>query len=172
MTKLIPFTALAALVLATLGTAQAADVTFAAGQSSESTTVLRTGVQIDFGKSWWQSDTGRLSGYWDASYTYWDGESTASNHTLSFSPVFVYEFAGERVRPYLELGIGLAAFENTQLEGRDLGSSFQFEDRIGAGLRFGQGHEIGLRAIHYSNASLKQPNDGIENILLHYRMSL
>lgn len=172
MTKLFSLTALTLALLGPLGTLQAADLSFAAGQSSESTTVLRTGVQFDFDTSWWQSDTGRLTGYWDASYSYWDGESTASNHSLSFSPVFVYEFAGETVKPYLEAGIGLAVFESTELEGRDLASSFQFEDRIGAGLRFGQGQEIGLRAIHYSNAGLKQPNDGIENIMLHYRMSL
>jgi lipid A 3-O-deacylase len=95
---------------------------------------------------------------------------TASNHSLSFSPVFVYEFAGERFKPYIEAGIGIAAFSSTELEDNDLGSSFQFEDRIGFGVRFA-GQEVGLRALHYSNAGLKQPNDGVESYSLHYRMS-
>lgn len=52
----------------------------------------------------------------------------------------------------------------------EMGSSFQFEDRIGAGLRF-SGQEIGIRALHYSNAGIKQPNDGVEAYTLHYRTS-
>lgn len=166
------FTALAAALLLPVGAAHAAAISIAAGQSSESTHVLRAGLQWDFNRSWWQSETGRLTGYWDASYSYWDGDSGSSNHSLSFSPVLVYEFAGKQVRPYLEAGIGIAAFENTRLEDRELGSSFQFEDRLGAGLRFGQGQEVGLRIIHYSNAGLQQPNDGIEVVSLHYRLDL
>ena len=106
----------------------------------------------------------------DSGYTYWGGDETSGNHSLSFSPVFVYEFAGESVQPYIEAGIGVAAFTSTELEDNDLGSSFQFEDRIGAGLRF-SGQEIGIRALHYSNAGIKQPNDGVEAYTLHYRTS-
>ncbi|MBM7060181.1 acyloxyacyl hydrolase [Pseudomonas sp. UL073] len=160
----------AALSLGVVAHASAADVTFAVGQSSESTMIYRLGTQFDFGTSWWQSDVGRLTGYWDAAYTYWDGDEASSNHSLSFSPVFVYEFAGETVKPYVEAGIGVALFADTDLEDRDLASAFQFEDRIGAGLRF-NGQEVGLRAIHYSNAGIKQPNDGVEAYTLHYRLS-
>ena len=99
------------------------------------------------------------------------GVESSSNHSISLAPVFVYEFAGESVKPYVEAGIGVAAFENTEVEGNGLGSSFQFEDRIGAGLRFAGGHEVGVRAIHYSNAGIKKPNDGVESYALHYRMA-
>ena len=74
------------------------------------------------------------------------------------------------MQPYIEAGIGVAAFADTDLEDNDLGSSFQFEDRLGAGLRF-SGQEIGIRALHYSNAGIKQPNDGVEAYTLHYRTS-
>lgn len=117
------------------------------------------------GEQLWTSDWLLALGY-----TYWGGDDTASNHSVSFAPVFVYEFAGQNVRPYIEAGIGVAAFSSTELESNDLGSSFQFEDRIGVGLRFA-GQEIGLRAIHYSNAGLKNPNDGAEAYTVHYRMS-
>ncbi|SNT10619.1 lipid A 3-O-deacylase [Pseudomonas japonica] len=166
---------LAVVAAATLGyvfTAQAADVTFAVGQTSDSTMTYRLGLESAWDVSWWQTSVGRLTGYWDAGYTYWDGDKTSSNHSLSFAPVFVYEFAGDSVKPYIEAGIGVAAFANTELEDNDLGSSFQFEDRIGFGLRFAGGHEVGIRAIHYSNAGLSQPNDGLESYALHYRMSL
>ena len=170
MKKLYALAASAALSLGMMGAAQAADVTAAIGQSGDSTMVYRLGAQWDWDKSCFESSVGRLTGYWDLGYTYWDGDDTASNHSLSFAPVFVYEFAGQSVRPYIEAGIGVAAFSSTELESNELGSSFQFEDRIGVGLRF-SGQEIGLRALHYSNAGLKQPNDGAEAYTLHYRMS-
>ncbi|SDG49911.1 lipid A 3-O-deacylase [Pseudomonas benzenivorans] len=168
MNKLFCLAAVAALSLGTVAV-QAADVTFAVGQSGESTMVYRLGTQFDFG-TLRQYDRGRLTGYWDAGYTYWQGDDSSSNHSLSFSPVFVYEFAGDTLKPYVEAGIGLAAFSSTELEDNDLGSSFQFEDRLGFGLRFA-GQEVGLRAAHYSNAGLKQPNDGAEAYTLHYRLS-
>jgi lipid A 3-O-deacylase len=169
MKQILSLAAAAALGLSSLS-AQAVDFTAAIGQSGDSTMVYRLGAQWDWDKSWWQSNVGRLTGYWDAGYTYWEGDETSSNHSLSFTPVFVYEFAGETVKPYVEAGIGVAAFANTELEDNDLGSSFQFEDRIGLGLRF-SGQEVGIRAIHYSNAGIKQPNDGVEAYTLHYRTS-
>lgn len=170
MNKLAILAACAALSIGQMGAVQAASVTAAIGQSGDSTMVYRLGAQWDWASSWLQSDVGRLTGYWDLGYSYWVGDETASNHSLSFSPVLVYEFAGEQVRPYVEVGIGLAAFSSTELEDNDLGSSLQFEDRIGVGLRFAD-QEIGLRALHYSNAGLKQPNEGAEAYILHYRIN-
>lgn len=172
MKKLFGLVAAAALSVGQINAAQAADVSLSVGQTGDSTMVYRLGLQSNWDASWWQTSVGRLTGYWDAGYTYWDGDETASNHSLSFAPVFVYEFAGESVKPYIEAGIGVAAFAHTELESNELGSSFQFEDRIGFGLRFAGGHEIGVRAIHYSNAGIKQPNDGVESYSLHYRMAL
>jgi len=172
MKKLLCLAVVAAATLGHSFTAQAADLTFAVGQTSDSTMTYRIGMQSNWDASWWQTSVGRLTGYWDAGYTYWDGDDTSSNHSLSLAPVFVYEFAGGSVKPYIEAGIGVAAFAHTKLESNELGSSFQFEDRIGFGLRFAGGHEIGVRAIHYSNAGIKQPNDGVESFALHYRMTL
>jgi len=84
--------------------------------------------------------------------------------------VLVYEFNGERFKPYVEGGIGIALFSATRVEGERLGTAFQFEDRLGAGLRFA-GQEIGVRLWHYSNGGLKSPNDGINAYSLHYRFS-
>lgn len=170
MNRVLTLAALAALSLGQMAAVQAADISVDIGQSSESTMVYRLGAQFDFNRSWFDSDVGRLTGYWDAGYSYWDGDDSSSNHSLSFAPVFVYEFAGGSVKPYIEAGIGVAAFAHTELEDKDLGSSLQFEDRLGVGLRFAD-QEVGLRALHYSNAGLKQPNDGIEAYSLHYRIS-
>lgn len=170
MRKIVSLVAFAALACGSVSTVQAMDMTVAIGQTGDSTMTYRLGTQFDFNQSWFASDVGRLTGYWDAAYTYWDGDKTASNHSLSFSPVFVYEFAGERFKPYVEAGIGIAAFSSTELESNDLGSSFQFEDRLGFGVRFAD-QEVGVRAMHYSNAGIKKPNDGVESYSLHYRLS-
>lgn len=170
MKRLLSIGAVVTLALGVSAPARAWDVTLAGGVTRESTEVIRLALQRDFERSWWQSSTGRLTGYWDAGYTYWFGDESASNHSLSFAPVFVYEFAGDSLRPYVEAGIGAAFFDSTEHEGHELSTSFQFEDRIGFGLRFA-GQEIGLRAIHYSNAGIKKPNDGAETYTLHYRTS-
>jgi lipid A 3-O-deacylase len=172
MKRLFCLAAIAAALMGQSFTAQAAGVEFAVGQTSESTMTYRLGMQFDWDKSWLQSDVGRLTGYWSGAYTYWDGKETTSNHSLSFSPVLVYEFAGQTVKPYVELGVGVAVFANTEVENNQLGSSFQFEDRFGFGLRFAGGHEIGIRATHYSNAGLSSPNNGVESYALHYTMPL
>ncbi|MGX1188214.1 lipid A 3-O-deacylase [Pseudomonas sp. F-14 TE3623] len=166
---------LAAIATALMGhsfTAQAAGVEFGVGQTSDSTMTYRLGMQFDWDKSWLQSDIGRLTGYWSGAYTYWDGDETSSNHSLSFSPVLVYEFAGQTIKPYVEAGIGIAVFANTEVEDNKLGSAFQFEDRFGFGLRFAGGHEVGIRATHYSNGGISSPNDGVESYSLHYTMPL
>ena len=172
MKRLFCLAAIAAALMGQSITAQAAGVEFAVGGTSDSTMTYRLGMNFDWDKSWLQSDVGRLTGYWDGAYTYWDGDKHSSNNSLSFSPVFVYEFSGETVKPYIEAGIGVAVFSHTQVENNKLGSAFNFEDRIGFGLRFAGGHEVGIRATHYSNAGIKEPNDGIESYALHYTMPL
>jgi len=170
--RLFCLAAIAAALMGHCFTAQAAGVEFGVGQTPDSTMTYRLGMQFDWDKSWWQSDVGRLTGFWTGAYTYWDGDKTSSNNSLSLSPVFVYEFAGQSVKPYIEAGIGVAFFSHTELEDNDIGQSFQFEDRLGFGARFAGGHEVGIRATHYSNAGLSKNNDGVESYSLHYTMPL
>jgi len=92
MKRLFCLAAIAAALMGHGFSAQAAGVEFAVGQTDESTMTYRLGMQFDWDKSWLQSDVGRLTGYWSGAYTYWDGDKSSSNHSLSFSPVLVYEF--------------------------------------------------------------------------------
>ena len=172
MKRLFCLAAIAAVLVGHSVSSQAAGLEFGVGHTSDSTMTYRLGLQSDWDKSWLQSDVGRLTGYWSGAYTFWDGDERASVSSLSFSPVFVYEFAGETVKPYIEAGVGLALFSNTEVEEQKLGTAFQFEDRIGFGLRFVGGHEVGVRATHYSNAGISGTNDGIESYALHYTMPL
>lgn len=158
----------AVLALGSASLAQAAAVTGAVGATSQGDLTYRIGLSSEWDSKWFESSTGHLSGYWDAAYTYWEGGDASGAHSLSFSPVFVYEFSGFTYTPYIEAGIGLAAFSKTEVGDQRLGSSFNFEDRIGLGLKLPDEQKVGIRAIHYSNAGIKEPNDGIESYSLFY----
>lgn len=147
----------------------AAELSGAIGATSQGGLTARVGMGFGWDKSWFESSTGRLTGYWDAGYTYWEaGDAAGGKHSLSFAPVFVYEFGSGNVKPFVEAGIGVAVFSGTSAGGQEFGSAFNFEDRIGAGLKIGETQKVGIRAIHYSNAGIKQPNDGIESYSLFY----
>ncbi|ROL65692.1 acyloxyacyl hydrolase [Pseudomonas protegens] len=156
------------LAFASANLAQAAQISGAVGITGQDEMTYRTGLTWDWEKKWLESNTGHLTGYWDAAYTYWEGGKVSGAHSLSFSPVFVYEFKGFTYTPYIEAGVGVSAFSKTRVGDKNLGSSFNFEDRIGFGLKLPGEQKVGIRAIHYSNASIKQPNDGIESYSLFY----
>lgn len=173
MKKSVLVMATALSVLALSPVASAIDgLTLEIGHSSESTTTYRLGAQFDFGRTLWQSQSGgvHLGGYWDTGVIRWSGLDAT---TFALAPVFVLSFPIQASwTPYVEAGIGVSYFTKTDLDhDRDLGSKFQFEDRLGAGVRFASGSEVGLRVYHYSNAGLKNPNNGIETTALHYRYS-
>ncbi|MEH6565611.1 MAG: acyloxyacyl hydrolase [Halopseudomonas sp.] len=162
-------------VMAFSSSAMALDgITLEGGTTNESTEAYRLAAQFEFGSTLWRSDGGAvaLDGYWDAGYTYWQDLDTQS---LSLTPMFRLQFGPDNggVTPFLEAGIGAAVFSESNLDDRrDLGSNFQFEDRIGAGLRFASGSELGLRYYHYSNAGIEQPNQGINKAALYYRFNI
>src|SRR5690606_31701948 len=101
------------------------------GGSSESTTTYRIGAQCELGRTLWQSDSGGvlLNGYWDAGVTRWSGLDATS---VTLTPMFRLNFGASEggVTPFLEAGIGAAYFTETNLDSQDLGSKFQFEDRL------------------------------------------
>ncbi|KAF1054938.1 MAG: Lipid A deacylase PagL [Stenotrophomonas maltophilia] len=160
MKKLLSLAAVAALAMSASVASHAASLTGAVGATGQGDMTLHLGMGWDWDKSWLESSTGHLTGYWDAGYTYWQsGDRAGGRHSFSFAPVFVYEFAGESVKPFIEAGVGVAAFTGSEVGDRDLGGAFNFEDRLGFGLKFAGGQKVGIRAIHYSNAGISEPND-------------
>ena len=164
---------LGGLALLVSSASVATDISVALGHSADSTMTYRVGLQFPWQQSWFDSDIGRLSGYWTLGYTYWESDNTVNTHSLSASPVLTYEFgsANAVVQPFVEAGIGLAAFSRNKLEDRELGSSVNFEDRFGFGIRFYQRHTIGIQALHYSNAGISSNNAGIESYNAYYRFN-
>ena len=140
------------------------------GQSKENIDIYRLTLRKEFKSHWLNSDIGYLSGYWEGSLNYWNGYG-ADNFGVALSPVFTYNFTGlGTVTPYLEGGIGISYFSTTRMGPRDLSTHFLFEDRIGAGIKVGN-WDLSFRYMHYSNADIKKPNDGIDIFIgsINYR---
>lgn len=137
-------------------------VSLGVGQSRDEIDIYRLAARKDSDFRWLSNSTGYLSLYYEASLNYWkSGRDDVG--ALAFSPVFIYYFADEKslVRPYVEGGIGVAGISDTTIGHRNMTTGFQFEDRIGAGVQIGD-VDLSCRYMHYSNGSIKQPNDGID----------
>lgn len=149
--------------------ANAWEIEAAGGTTGDSQSVIRIGVNQAWDAKFWDSSVGYFSGYWSLGLTHWEKGRYGKNvGSVSFAPVFTYNFyTNSGFEPFIEAGIGVAAFSKTRVGDQNLGSAFNFEDRIGFGARFGD-HTVGVRAIHYSNAGIKNPNDGIESYSLYY----
>ena len=156
-------------------------VTLNYGQSNESIHIYRLGLRKEFSYDPEYFDFVRLLGYFEGSLNYWHGKYDDS-YGIAFSPVFTYHFSipdipyiptvPETVKPYIEGGIGVSLFLETLVDGRDLSSSFLFEDRIGIGLQFKE-WDFSFRYLHYSNANIEKPNNGIDIFMgsVSYRFS-
>lgn len=133
------------------------------GQSTDNIDIFRFGLQKPFSARWFETPTGSLSGYFEVSYNLWD-KSGDTTHGAAFSPVIAYYFNLDNswhAVPYIEAGIGAAYIDGYRIGGRDLSSHFQFEDRVGIGVLINR-MDIKFGFMHYSNAGLASPNDGID----------
>jgi lipid A 3-O-deacylase len=81
---------------------------------------------------------------------------------LPFPLLLHYTFAViASTRHIFEAGIGAALLSRTTIDDRDMGSTFQFENRLGVGVKRGD-FDLHVRYMHYSNAGLSWPNNGID----------
>lgn len=135
------------------------------GQGSDSIDIYRAGLLKQWDVKWLENKTGYVQGYFELSYNRWEQGGEDVN-AVAFSPVFQYVFhAGNATwYPYMEAGIGVACLDDYTITDRYLSSTFQFENRVGAGIRI-KNVDISMRYMHYSNASLKEPNDGIDILI-------
>jgi len=141
------------------------EVSIGTGESKDNIGIYRLGVKKNFETTFFESNYGWLSGYYEASLNYWEKEE-CQIYGIAFSPVFVY-YVGSKsntIHPYIEAGIGLAYISDTIIKGCNMTTNFQFEDRIGMGIRT-EFFDLNARYLHYSNARIKQPNDGIDIII-------
>jgi hypothetical protein len=73
---------------------------------------------------------------------------------------------------YLEGGIGAYLLSQTvNNEDTRMPSSFEFGSHLGVGFRLAKEHRLGVGIQHLSNAGIKQPNGGINLLLIQYTVS-
>lgn len=118
---------------------------------------------------------GKTNVVWEASLNLYDIHGSANNEAtfgLSVSPVFVKKLGGwSKDYPiYLEAGIGLAFVHEQKFGGVDIGSDYQFEDRLGLRMQMGANKKssIGVRLLHYSNGGFNTKNPGLDYLSFVY----
>src|SRR5262245_35601399 len=90
---------------------------------------------------------------------------TTQRFDLHATPVWRADFS----RTYVEGGIGVYLLSHTiNNDTTHMSTSFEFGSHIGAGVRLGERREtrVGIAVQHLSNAGIKEPNGGVNFVLL------
>ncbi len=115
---------------------------------------------------------GEVGLYLELSANLWEFGSPAeyqTNIAIALSPVIRKAFAQFYGRPlYWEFGIGMSLVSEREFAGKDIGSYYQFEDRLGLAYALDERTYIALRYMHYSNGGLSSDNPGLDFINLSY----
>jgi len=138
------------------------EIAFGYGDSSEHMEVYKLSIKKDLNNYFFDNRYKYLPKYYETSLGYWKGESGGNIKSLSFTPMFRYNFGQyyESI-PYIEAGVGAAYISKTKLQGQNFGTHFQFENVIGIGFKFSD-FDLSFRYIHYSNAGFDSNNAGVD----------
>ena len=157
-------------LLAAPCTALALDgVSLEVGRGTGKTNLLRTGLQWHGHTKWFEHSGWQLEHYIELGFGGWDnGEGTV--YDLGVTPVF--RFRRSSGSPYFEAAVGFHALSNLQFErGRETSTRFQFGDHLGVGWVHGR-YDFGVRLQHLSNGGIRNPNPGINFIVLRLQYLL
>jgi len=82
--------------------------------------------------------------------------------------------AAARVRPFVEAGLGLHLLSHVYIAEQNMTTAFNFGSQAAVGMTFGDRgrYEIAALIHHVSNASIKQPNDGLTYGGIRLRIAL
>ena len=136
----------------------------------------RLAVQKNWDAQWFASNGRHLSGYWDLSAAYWRGtayRNVDGQHqnlaVVGITPVFRYQ-RDDKLGWYAEGGVGANLFSELYNNSDNrLSTAFQFGDHIGIGYVTANKWDLGLKLQHYSNASIKRPNSGVNFVVASAR---
>ena len=139
---------------------------FEAG-GGESVSIIRAGAQWDREKNILEFLDFKLGVYLQVDYAKWQSTSginqARSNNSLGITPVFRFTCHPGGLTVYLDTSIGVTWISNTQINGHEFGSNFQFMDSLGIGALFGSRRQwgVGYKFNHMSNNAIELPNNGI-----------
>ncbi len=139
--------------------------------------MFRAGAIFKWDRSWLNDGEYQVTGFWETSLGQWRGYKPDDNNQtiteVAVTPVFRFGYKNVAgMVPYLEGGfIGMHLISPTFIyTNRKFGSSFQFGNHIGFGVRFGEHRQfdLGYRFQHLSNGDIKKPNQGINFSQAHF----
>lgn len=136
--------------------------------------MVRLSLQKYWHQHWFARGRWELTGYWELGFGHWYGPAGMTNNDvedIDFRPVFRLQrkvSSTDTPQFYVEGGVGPALISKTRLGPIRFSTAFQFGSNLGVGVRFGPHHryDLAYRFMHYSNADIKEPNNGISfNVL-------
>ena len=86
----------------------------------------------------------------------------SSNISISYSRI-IRKYISKNV--FFDAGLGISIHNNESMNGSDLGSIYQFENRLGIGYERETYRSV-LNIFHYSNGGLEGKNDGVDILML------
>jgi hypothetical protein len=162
---------LLALVLIACRPGAAADpqwiAAFGRGTESDETDIVRLAYRHPLKKNgeWWRPSHVQLGA---SSWHVPDVRGTTRRFDLNVSAIW----RGDKPWGYWEAGFGGYLLSKTiNNDENRLPSAFEFGSHLGAGFRLAKDHTIGVAIQHLSNAGIKQPNGGIDVVLLQYTLA-
>lgn len=146
-------------------------VRIAGGSGDHSSDGYEIALLGDIDKTWFD---GKVRTQWQLSFSDWDFDDGPNDdlQVISVAPVFIYDLEerSSGLQPYIDYSIGFAYVSETKVDKDDLGMHFQFDNRIGLGIRFGpdQRHDLSISYRHISNAGLDNDNNGYDVVVGAY----
>lgn len=122
--------------------------------------------------TWWSYDFsngwGRLDLLGEVSATHWDARNGRHSSMWQGGAAALLRWWPSETPFFLEAGFGPTYISRTRFADYGLSTGLQFGSHVGIGYVFHKRHQVSLRASHFSNASIKQPNDGLNLIQVDY----
>ena len=111
--------------------------------------------------------------YWEVSAVVWEygeNDTHSTSYAASITPVFMKQVSTlyDKYPVYIEAGIGASYIGDQKVAGKDIGSNYQFEDRIGVFVELDKKQHVALRYMHFSNGGFNNDNPGLDFLNLSY----
>jgi hypothetical protein len=141
---------------------------FGRATESQETDIVRLAYRhpLPNSEAWWKPSHVQLGGsLWQVP------DIRGSTRRLDLNATAIWR--NERPWGYLEAGFGGYLLSKT-INNPDtrVPSAFEFGSHIGIGFSLAKNHAVGVALQHLSNAGLKQPNGGIDLVLVQYTFAL
>jgi hypothetical protein len=150
-----------------LASADQFGVQIAGGLADHHVRKLDLGFVWDPNLTWWEIGGWHFALVGEAHAAWWhtdEGNVHDNIGEFGVTPVVRFIKSSGAIRPFIEAGVGVRILTHPRISSDyTLSTAFQFADRVGVGAQFGshQQYQFGYRFQHVSNASIKEPNPGI-----------